>query len=107
MNEDDQTIPSGPFKGKKFEIASSTGVAMFVDIAEEFMERILGFEPGDYLITDESSLRDFIGLDEEGKLADLQQKIREEYEVEISDIPSGNLLEIFMRIHRRKNGPPA
>lgn len=107
MSEDDRTVPSGPLKGKKIEIAPSTGVDMFVDIAEEFMERILGFEPGDYLITDESSLRDFIGLGEEVELADLQQKIREEYEVEISDLQSGNLLEVFMRIHRRKYGPPA
>ena len=107
MSEDDQIIPSGPFKGKRFEIASSTGVEMFADIAEEFMERILGFEPGDYLITDESSLRDFLGLDEEVELADLQQKIREEYEVEVSDLQRGSLLEIFMRIHRRKYGPPA
>lgn len=107
MNEDDRTIPSGPFKGKKIELAPSKGVEMFADIAEEFMERILGFAPGDYLITDESSLLDFVGLGEEIELADLQQKIREEYEVEISDLQSGNLLEIFMRIHRRKYGPPA
>lgn len=107
MNEDDRTIPSGPFKGKKIEIAPSKGMEMFASIAEEFMERILGFAPGDYLITDESSLMDFIGLGEEVELIDLRQKIREEYEVEISDLPSGNLLEIFMRIHRRKNGPPA
>ncbi|MBI2504891.1 MAG: hypothetical protein HYW07_16865 [Candidatus Latescibacteria bacterium] len=107
MNEDDRTIPSGPFKGKKIEIAPSKGMEMFADVAEEFMERILGFAPGDYLITDESSLTDFIGLGEEVELTDLQQKIREEYEVEISDLPSGNLLEIFMRIHRRKYGPPA
>ena len=71
------------------------------------MERILGFKPGDHLITDESSLLDFIGLEGEGELAALQQKIREEYEVEISDLASGNLLETFMRIHRRKYGPPA
>jgi hypothetical protein len=109
MSEDDPRLPSGPFQGKRFEIAPSTGVEMFVDIAEEFMERILGFEPGDYLITDESSLLDFLGLDADAdtELAALQQKIREEYEVEISDLPNGNLLEIFMRIHRRKYGSPA
>lgn len=109
MSEDDQIIPSGPFKGKRIEIAPSKGMEMFADIAEEFMEHILGFAPGDYLITDESSLRDFIGLGEEVEveLAALRQKIREEYEVDISDLTSGNLLEIFMRIHRRKYGPSA
>lgn len=46
MHDDDWIIPSGPFKGKKIEFASTTGIEMFFEIAEDFMQRILDFEPG-------------------------------------------------------------
>lgn len=69
------------------------------------MRRILEFEPGEYLITDESSLFDFTGLDEM-ELPDIHQKIWEVYAVDVADIPSGNLLEIFMRLHRSTYGAP-
>jgi hypothetical protein len=105
MIEDDNIIPSGPFKGKKIKFASTTGIDMFLEIAEDFMERIFGFEPGDYLITDESSLFDFTGVDEM-EMPDIHRKIQEEYDLDVSDISSGNLLEIFMRVHRKKYGPP-
>lgn len=107
MSEDGRIIPSGPFKGKRIEMAPTTGVDVFADIVEGFMERILGFEPGEYLITDESTLTDFIGLADEAKLGDLQQRIRDEYGVEVADLQSGNLLEIFMRLHRSRYGRPA
>ncbi len=100
MKEDDRVIPSGPFKGKKIEFASTTGVNMFAEISEEFMKKIFDFKSGEYLITDESSLYDFTGVDEM-KLTDIQNKIRDAYDVDVSDIQSGNLLEIFMRIHNR------
>ena len=105
MHDDDQIIPSGPFQGKKIEFASTTGIEMFFEIAEDFMQRILDFEPGEYLITDESSLRDFTGLDELA-IADIHEKIREVYDLDVSDLPTGNLLEIFRRIHRRTYGAP-
>ena len=101
MKEDDRVIPSGPFKGKKIEFAPTTGVEMFVEISEEFMKKIFDFEPGGYLITDESSLYDFTGLDEM-KLSEIEKKIRDVYDVDVSDIQSGNLLEIFMRIHHHE-----
>ncbi|MGH8066040.1 MAG: hypothetical protein ACRERE_12580 [Candidatus Entotheonellia bacterium] len=105
MNEDDNTIPSGPFKGKKIEFAPTTGIDMFWEIAEDFMRQIFAFEPGEYLITDESSLFDFTGLDEL-EINDLHEKIQEVFDLDVSDIPSGILLEIFMRIHRRAYGSP-
>ena len=106
MNEDTRIIPSGPFKGKKIEFAPTAGVDMFLDISEEFMKKIFDFEPGEYLITDESSLHDFTGLDEM-ELTDIQKKIQGAFGVDVSDIESGNLLEIFMRIHHRKYGGPS
>ena len=105
MHDDDRIIRSGPFKGKKIELASTTGIEMFFEIAEDFMQRILDFEPGDYLIIDESSLWDFTGRDTQ-EIDDLYQKIQEVYDLDVSDLPTGNLLEIFRRIHRRTYGAP-
>ena len=106
MKKDDKIIPRGPFKGKRIEFAPTTGVDMFLEISADFIRRIFDFEPGEYLITDESSLFDFTGLDEM-ELSDIQQKIRDVYDLDASDIESGNLLEIFTRIHYRKYGTPS
>ena len=106
MHDDDRIIPSGPLKGKKIEFASTTGIEMCFDIAEDFMQRILDFEPGDYLISDESSLWDFTGRDTQD-IDGLHQKIQEVYDLDVSDIPTGNLLEMFRRIHRRPYGSPS
>ena len=98
MEDDDHIIPSGLFKGKRIQFASTTGIDMFQGIAEDFMERIFGLKPGEYLITDESSLTDFAGVDEM-ELTNIQKKIREVYDEDVSDIGHGNLVEIIMRIH--------
>jgi hypothetical protein len=99
MKKDNKSIPSGPFKGKRIELAPTTGIEMFLDIAEDFMRRIFDFEPGEYLITDESSLFDFTGV-HEMSLSDIQKKIQAVYNLDVSDVESGNLLTIFMRMHR-------
>ena len=98
MKKDNKIIPSGPFKGKRIEFAPTTGIDMFLDIAEDFMQCIFDFAPGAYLITDESSLFDFTGVNEMG-LSHIHQKIQEVYHLDVSDIASGNLLTIFMRIY--------
>jgi hypothetical protein len=105
MNEDDKIIPSGPFKGKKIEYAPTTGIDMFWEIAEDFMQRIFNFAPGEYLITDESSLWDFAGVDDM-EITDIHEKIQEVYALDVSDLQSGNLLEIFLRIHRKTYSVP-
>jgi len=102
MEEDEYIIPSGPLKGKRVEMASTAGIELFDHIAEEFMLRIFAFEAGDYLITDESSLYDFTGVDDM-KLAVIYQKIRDEYGLDVSDLKSGRLLEIFVRIHDQQS----
>ena len=101
MNEDSKTIISGPFKGKKIEFAPTTGIDRFFGISSEFMKKIFDFEPGEYLITDESSLHDFTGLDEM-ELSDIQIRIRDEYRIDVSDIESGNLIEICTRIYKNR-----
>jgi hypothetical protein len=104
MSKDNNIIPSGPFKGKKIELAPTDGVDMFQSLAEEFMEAIFGMEPGSYLITDGSRLHDFKGVGDL-ELADMHRKIRCVYDVDVSDIQSGNLVEIFTRIHRHTYSP--
>jgi hypothetical protein len=93
-----------PFKWKRIEVASTSGIELYDDIAEEFMLRILGFEPDEYLITDESSLRDFVGVDDP-ELAAIHRKIRGVYAVDVSDLESGNLLEIFERLRQPRAEP--
>ena len=96
-------IPRGPFKGKRIEFAPTDELDMFRTLADEFMEQIFCMEPGSYLITDESSLRDFQGV-EDMELRDIHDKIREVYGVDVSDTVSGNLVEIFARIHKHMYG---
>ncbi len=102
MKEDEHVIKSGPFKGKKVQLASTSGIELFKAIAEEFMLRIFEFEPGQYLITDESSLHDFTGVDEM-ELVDIEGKIAEVYGIDVSDLKTGRLVEIFVRIHERES----
>jgi hypothetical protein len=106
MTEESNIIPSGPFKGKKIELAPTTNVDLFVEVGEEFMLRVFGLEPGGYLITDESSLGDFCGI-EDMDMLDIQKKIHEIYEIEVSGNSNGNLVEIFARIHKAKYGNPS
>jgi hypothetical protein len=102
MNKQETVISRGLFKGKKIEFASTLGVDAFRDISEDFMKKVFGLDPGDYLITDESRLRDFVDVDETD-LADSHGKIRREYGLDVSQVPSGNLLALFKRIHRKKS----
>ena len=106
MKKADTILQRGPFKGKRIDFAPTTGIDMFREVAEDFMRRVFDFEPGAYLISDESSLFDFTGV-EEMERKDIQQKIREVYDVDISDLASGNLLEIFARLHYRRYGGPS
>ncbi len=101
MNEDSKIIFSGPFKGKKIEFAPTTGIDRFFGISKEFMKKIFDFEPGEYLITDESSLHDFTGL-EEMEFSDIQKRIQDVYDIDVSDMESGNLLDIFTRIYENR-----
>ena len=104
MNKFGKIIRSDPFKGKRIELAPTEELDIFRSFADEFMEEIFCMEPGSYLITDESSLRDFQGV-EDLELPDIHRKIREVYSVDVSDIVSGNLIEVFARIQRHTYGP--
>lgn len=91
----------GPFKGKRVELASTTGIEKLEDIADDFMRDIFGFEPGEYLITDLSTLHDFAGVDDM-EFADILARIRDVYRLDVADLPTGSLVEIFrkLQVHR-------
>jgi len=101
MDEDSLIITSGQFRGKKIEFAPTTGIDRFFGISKEFMKKIFDFEPGEYLISDESSLHDFTGLDEMD-LSDSHKMIQDVYDIDVSDIESGNMLDIFTRIYKKR-----
>jgi len=105
MNKYERITLHGRFKEKKIELAPTEGMDMFQSIADDFMEAIFSMAPGFYLITDESSLRDFKGV-EDMELADMYHKILDVYGVDVSDITCGNLIEIFARIHKYTSGQP-
>jgi hypothetical protein len=105
MKNNLRIISRGPLKGKKIEFASTTEIDKLRTISEDFMNKIFGLEPGEYLISDESSLYDFIGLNEI-ELPDTHKKIQEIYNIDVSDIKSRNLLEVFKRTSESKSGPP-
>ena len=96
-------LRKGPFKGKRVELASTTGIQTFDEIAEDFMLTLFGFDPGQYLITDLSSLQDFVGVDDM-EIGDMLTRIREVYGLDVADLPNGNLLEIFRRLHEHQAG---
>ena len=89
----------GTIKKPKIEFASTVQIEQYEEIAADFFEKILGMNYHDCLVTDESSLWDFPGEETNGEY---HQKIAGVYGVDISDIESGNLVQIFKRIHEHK-----
>lgn len=84
-----------PRPGTKVPIqfASRTRVDRHSELAKDFIQSIFGLEWA--WISDESSLSDF--HEEESDDA-LVERIRTKYGVDVSDISSGNLADIFDRI---------
>ena len=101
MSDDGPVLRTGPFKGKRVEFASTARIETFEEIAEDFMLRIFGFEPGHYLITHLSSLHDFVGVDDM-KLVDILARIRNVYRLDVADLPTGHLLEIFRKLSEQQ-----
>jgi len=101
ISDSGRVLRKGPFKGKRVEFASTTGVETLENIADDFMLNIFGFEPGHYLITDLSSLHDFVGVDDM-ELVEILARTMEVYGLDVADPPSGNLLEIFRRLREQQ-----
>lgn len=99
MKEDEYIVPNGPLKGKKIELASTTGIDKFDEIAEDLMRRVFELGVNEYLITDESSLWDFTFA---ADLSDVHRKIQQEFGLDPSDLKSARLLEIFGKLHEQR-----
>jgi len=84
----------------KFEFASTNEIDQYEFIAADFFKKVLNMNYYDCFISDESSLWDFHN---EETNEHLYEKILENYEVDVSDIESGNLVEIFKRIELLSN----
>jgi hypothetical protein len=93
--------PTLPRPGAKvpIEFAARDRVGQHSELAKDFVKRVLGVDWA--WISDESSLWDFHG-DETNEI--LTDKILKIYGVDVSDISSGSLADIFERI--RKAEPP-
>ena len=89
-----------PRPGKRVPIvlASTQRVERYADIAERFLREVMGFASGSSVfISDQSSLADFsMG----GNTEEYIEKIRQVFDVDVTDIESGNLADIFERIHK-------
>jgi hypothetical protein len=97
------TKPRLPRPGTKvpIEFAASERVGQHSELAQDFVRRVLGVDWA--WISDESSLWDFHG-DETNE--SLTEKIHHIYGVDVSDISSGNIADIFDRILKHKAVPP-
>jgi hypothetical protein len=89
-------------KDKKIEFASSDRIEQFRRIADDFMLEIFDFVPGEYLITDESSLRDFTEFGS-SDTARIWSRITKVYAIERTDVPSEKLVDLFAQIEARRN----
>lgn len=98
MKKKIKIISSRRFKGMKIECAPTTGIDMFQSIAEDFLKRILELDYADCLLTDESSISDFVDFSED----EIRKRILDTYELDVSEIKTGNLLEIFRLLHKRE-----
>jgi hypothetical protein len=96
------TKPGLPRPGTKVpvEFATRDRVGKHSELAKDFVKRVLDLEWA--WISDESSLWDFHADETNESLTD---KIRRIYGVDVSDISSGNLADIFDRIQEYRAVP--
>lgn len=74
--------------------ARADQVMQYEEIARDFFSRIVGRDYDSVWISDQSSLRDFL----EYEPSEYQERIRRQYGVDVTDIETGNLVQIFQRI---------
>ena len=102
MSKDNRVFRRGQFSGKKITFAATDQIESFTQLASEFMEIIFDLEPGDYLITDESTLLDFTDFDS-SDTSEFWTQITEHYGIGLQDVGSEYLVRIFGAIVRRRN----
>ena len=77
----------GPLKGKTVTYASTDRIEEFRRVADDFMLEIFDFLPGEYLITDESTLRDFTEFGS-SETSPIWSHIAKRYTIVRADVPS-------------------
>lgn len=92
----------GAFKGKRVTYASTDRIEEYRRVADDFMMEVFDFLPGDYLITDESSLRDFTDF-ASSDTSSIWCRVTEIYGIAKADVPSERLTDIFAEIRQRRN----
>ena len=92
----------GRFKGKKITYASTERIEEFARLASDFMGQVFDYLPGEYLISDESDVRDFSEMGS-SDTSEIWNRITEIYGVSLADVGSGRLVNIFAEITRRRN----
>ena len=85
---DEKIISRGRFKGKKITFASTERIDQFSEIASEFVYEIFELQRGDYVISDESDIRDFTEMGSSDTSA-LWNEIKARYGIDKSDVGSG------------------
>ena len=95
-------LPPDTFDGKTITFADTDVVDAYPQIAVDFMSRIFDFNPGDYLITDESTLLDFAPFDA-SDTAEIWTRIENTYGIVQSDVGSELLIRVFDAILKRRS----
>ena len=84
------------------ELAPQFSVDTYEDIARVFFPKIFGMDYEDVMITDESSIYDFDFELTENRVnhqtSDILNKIKSEYNLDVSDVEDLLLVKIFERI---------
>ena len=87
-----------PGTGLPMEFAATYRIEEHPDLARDFFRRILNLDYDECFISNESSLWDFHGQENNDQL---NEKILLTYGVDVSDIESGNLADVFTRLVSR------
>ena len=77
------------------EFAPTTEIDQYSLIAHDFFQKILEMDFDYCFVSDESSLWDFPNTSDEARVFEL---IKRTYQVDVSDIQTGNLVQIFKRL---------
>lgn len=93
------TLPR-PGTQKKIEFASTIGLEQYPELYREFVEDILGFDPDGFVfISDQSSLWDFV---EDENLNSYFDRVFQKYQLDVSKVEDGNILQIIRCIEQHK-----
>ena len=92
----------GRLKGRRITYASTERIEEFSRLCNEFMQQVFDLEPGEYLISDESDLRDFTDFGS-SDTTETWKRITEVYGVSLADAGSERLVNIFAAITQRRS----